>query len=404
MFFFFYYSRFFFFFFFFLMIRRPPRSTLFPYTTLFRSGWASTTAGPRASTTSYASSSVAPEASTAPKPPSPSSCSPADPSPCSYHTSAPTIAENDPHSCRESHKFFNERRVHFGCTTLAVRYPDTGHRRALDVARGEVLRAHPVDPLVGGRVGVEHLQVRPIMSDDQQVVLVGRRARGHADHPTAVEGPGYAGQLVLERGRAAHREVLVVPAELPVERVGELLVGERAVAVLLVDPVDVRLYRVVGNGVGVLVADAVDRIGLVPGQHDRGRRVVTGVVREPATEALARARRVISRQRGQLVKGDRFAGPVIARLHPVILVVHPTEVVERGAGGEPLVQQGRFHGVRDAADPAHEVGAVAGAEWVWTATLEPVVRGGRRVGREQGSGPVSAGTGEHQPVGRVHPR
>src|SRR5689334_23962351 len=29
-----------FFFFFFLMIRRPPRSTLFPYTTLFRSGTA----------------------------------------------------------------------------------------------------------------------------------------------------------------------------------------------------------------------------------------------------------------------------------------------------------------------------------------------------------------------------
>src|SRR2546430_5357185 len=27
-------------FFFFLMIRRPPRSTLFPYTTLFRSAWA----------------------------------------------------------------------------------------------------------------------------------------------------------------------------------------------------------------------------------------------------------------------------------------------------------------------------------------------------------------------------
>src|SRR5436305_11277680 len=32
-----YTSFFFFFFFFFLMIRRPPRSTLFPYTTLFRS-------------------------------------------------------------------------------------------------------------------------------------------------------------------------------------------------------------------------------------------------------------------------------------------------------------------------------------------------------------------------------
>src|SRR3712207_8050806 len=30
---------------FFLMIRRPPRSTLFPYTTLFRSGWACTSRG-----------------------------------------------------------------------------------------------------------------------------------------------------------------------------------------------------------------------------------------------------------------------------------------------------------------------------------------------------------------------
>src|SRR5204863_9940493 len=35
--FFFFLCFFFFFFFFFLMIRRPPRSTLFPYTTLFRS-------------------------------------------------------------------------------------------------------------------------------------------------------------------------------------------------------------------------------------------------------------------------------------------------------------------------------------------------------------------------------
>src|SRR5256885_13960491 len=33
------FSFFCFFFFFFLMIRRPPRSTLFPYTTLFRSGY-----------------------------------------------------------------------------------------------------------------------------------------------------------------------------------------------------------------------------------------------------------------------------------------------------------------------------------------------------------------------------
>src|SRR5258708_35464426 len=34
---FYFFSLFLFFFFFFLMIRRPPRSTLFPYTTLFRS-------------------------------------------------------------------------------------------------------------------------------------------------------------------------------------------------------------------------------------------------------------------------------------------------------------------------------------------------------------------------------
>src|SRR2546422_6773434 len=35
-------SSFLLFFFFFLMIRRPPRSTLFPYTTLFRSDWPKT--------------------------------------------------------------------------------------------------------------------------------------------------------------------------------------------------------------------------------------------------------------------------------------------------------------------------------------------------------------------------
>src|SRR3712207_9521583 len=35
------------FFFFFLMIRRPPRSTLFPYTTLFRSLYVETLIGPQ---------------------------------------------------------------------------------------------------------------------------------------------------------------------------------------------------------------------------------------------------------------------------------------------------------------------------------------------------------------------
>src|SRR2546430_5468719 len=38
------------FFFFFLMIRRPPRSTLFPYTTLFRSARAQTASGMPAAT------------------------------------------------------------------------------------------------------------------------------------------------------------------------------------------------------------------------------------------------------------------------------------------------------------------------------------------------------------------
>src|SRR5258707_15853108 len=45
----FFFPFFFFFFFFFLMIRRPPRSTLFPYTTLFRSPIASPLAVMRSS-------------------------------------------------------------------------------------------------------------------------------------------------------------------------------------------------------------------------------------------------------------------------------------------------------------------------------------------------------------------
>src|SRR5690348_17458701 len=42
-----YFSIYYYFFFFFLVIRRPPRSTLFPYTTLFRSGPPDAGAGPR---------------------------------------------------------------------------------------------------------------------------------------------------------------------------------------------------------------------------------------------------------------------------------------------------------------------------------------------------------------------
>src|SRR5256886_8932110 len=48
MFFFIYYISYLIFFFFFLMIRRPPRSTLFPYTTLFRSKNVSTAASSQA--------------------------------------------------------------------------------------------------------------------------------------------------------------------------------------------------------------------------------------------------------------------------------------------------------------------------------------------------------------------
>src|SRR6266481_6917537 len=46
---------FYFIFFFFLMIRRPPRSTLFPYTTLFRSRSASAEASPARTCESWSS-------------------------------------------------------------------------------------------------------------------------------------------------------------------------------------------------------------------------------------------------------------------------------------------------------------------------------------------------------------
>src|SRR5215471_20058172 len=55
-----------FFFFFFLMIRRPPRSTLFPYTTLFRSssGWRVTIPARGRRRTSYRASPVSDRKST----------------------------------------------------------------------------------------------------------------------------------------------------------------------------------------------------------------------------------------------------------------------------------------------------------------------------------------------------
>src|SRR6266446_9959530 len=47
-----------FFFFFFLMIRRPPRSTLFPYTTLFRSPRVISSSAPKGSSMSSSEGSV----------------------------------------------------------------------------------------------------------------------------------------------------------------------------------------------------------------------------------------------------------------------------------------------------------------------------------------------------------
>src|SRR5258708_27128794 len=47
------YAGFFVLFFFFLMIRRPPRSTLFPYTTLFRSVWWRASTAPRMAVVAY---------------------------------------------------------------------------------------------------------------------------------------------------------------------------------------------------------------------------------------------------------------------------------------------------------------------------------------------------------------
>src|SRR6266496_6472443 len=59
---------FFFFFFFFLMIRRPPRSTLFPYTTLFRSADAAAETGGRCVTLVPGSTKLPDRVATAPDP------------------------------------------------------------------------------------------------------------------------------------------------------------------------------------------------------------------------------------------------------------------------------------------------------------------------------------------------
>src|SRR6266511_268986 len=109
----------FFFFFFFLMIRRPPRSTLFPYTTLFRSpgGW------PRATGTGCRSP---------PGPPWPwqrCCCSPR------VRPARPTWSSSE------------ERRVGQGCRSPAAAPPDGGRLR---VGSMNVLHYFNGDGLGGG--------------------------------------------------------------------------------------------------------------------------------------------------------------------------------------------------------------------------------------------------------------
>jgi hypothetical protein len=102
-----------------------------------RSDWASTTPAPRASTPSYVSSSDAPEASTAPTQPSPSSHSPADRSPYDYPTNNPTLAQDDPHSCRERQKTL-------ACQPCSARPPATAREVQIEYGLLTDVQAHPV--------------------------------------------------------------------------------------------------------------------------------------------------------------------------------------------------------------------------------------------------------------------
>src|SRR3712207_8255361 len=85
-------------FFFFLMIRRPPRSTLFPYTTLFRSPRAGPTCATRA-------------------PPSPPGSCPAAPSPSGW-TASPSAASAWSAPRSEEHTSELQSRQYLVCRLL----------------------------------------------------------------------------------------------------------------------------------------------------------------------------------------------------------------------------------------------------------------------------------------------
>src|SRR6266542_958413 len=117
------------FFFFFLMIRRPPRSTLFPYTTLFRSSGARhrpTVYGYRLPTCCSWSRSSHP----APRPRTPSPSEPSTPAPASRSTGPSTRTPPRPSPCTVSTATItrHERRCHSpGCSTppqLSTTSPD----------------------------------------------------------------------------------------------------------------------------------------------------------------------------------------------------------------------------------------------------------------------------------------
>src|SRR3712207_7032673 len=92
------------------MIRRPPRSTLFPYTTLFRSPSAGVFTIRSRSTTGLASSSAAPDSA------------PATPSACSAQVRSPTATRRS-----EEHTSELQSRQYLVCRLLLEQKTTTRH-------------------------------------------------------------------------------------------------------------------------------------------------------------------------------------------------------------------------------------------------------------------------------------
>src|SRR6266567_4466820 len=148
--------------FFFLMIRRPPRSTLFPYTTLFRSKW-STKCEPRGSTSRSSRRSRATSRSR--RPPSISSTTvsrririrPRSRSRCSGRSivghAAPALSDRQAHNCCAGRRLCCVLALRSACREPALLRPHGKHdladvlRRFHERVRGRGLleREHAVD-------------------------------------------------------------------------------------------------------------------------------------------------------------------------------------------------------------------------------------------------------------------